>query len=166
VTLDATLTYRTGGKDAAIPARKFFAGLMMTNLPAGACLTGVCFPVWRGSIGVGFHEVNARRSDFAFVAAAAQIELGDDGKCKRIAIGVGAATDCPLRLETAEKQLAGTALEAAQVNDAVRAALTDIEPLEDLHASAEYRRRVAATLVTRAVADAISRAQGKKGHAN
>ena len=57
------------------------------------------------AIGVGFHEVNARRSDFAFVSAAAQVELGDDGNAKRIAIGIGAATDFPMRLESAEQQL-------------------------------------------------------------
>ena len=114
VTLDATLRYRAGGKDAEMAARDFFTGLMITALPAGACLTGVRFPVWRGKVGVGFHEVNARRSDFAFVAAAAQVELGDDGNCKRIAIGIGAATDFPLRLDGAEKQLIGTSLDEAR----------------------------------------------------
>ena len=108
VTLDATLSYRAGSKTSDIAAHDFFTGLMITALPAGACLTGVRFPVWQGErMGVGFHEVNARRSDFAFVAAAAQIELGNDGKCKRIAIGVGAATDVPIRLESAEKELTG-----------------------------------------------------------
>ena len=166
VTLDARLTYRAGGKDFDMAARDFFTGLMMTALPAGACLTGVRFPVWRGKIGTGFHEVNARRSDFAFVAAAAQVELADDGKCKRIAIGVGAATDVPMRLDNAEKQLTGTKLDGVKVKDTVRAALADIEPLDDLHASADYRRRAAAALATRAIADALSHAQGKTAHAH
>jgi carbon-monoxide dehydrogenase medium subunit len=163
VTLDAVLSYREGGKTLEMPAREFFVGAMTTNLPAGACLTGVRFPVWKGEkIGVGFHEVNARRSDFAFVAAAAQVEIDAGGKCQRIAIGVGAATDFPMRLESAEKQLKGTALEAKAVDAAVRDALAGIEPLSDLHASADYRRRAAISLAKRAVADALSHAQGKK----
>jgi CO/xanthine dehydrogenase FAD-binding subunit len=162
VTLDALLIYREGGKTAEIPVREFFVGAMTTNLPAGACLTGVRFPVWKGKIGVGFHEVNARRSDFAFVSAAAQVEVDAGGKCQRIAIGVGAATDFPIRLESAEKQLKGTALEAKTVDAAVRDALARIEPLSDLHASADYRRRAAISLAKRAVADALSHAQGKK----
>jgi CO/xanthine dehydrogenase FAD-binding subunit len=161
VILDASLSYRAGSASANIPAREFFVGPMTTALPAGACLTDVRFPVWPGKVGVGFHEVNARRSDFAFVSAAAQIELTDDGKAKRIAIGVGAATDCPIRLESAEKQLAGTELDESKVKDAVRAALADIEPLADLHATASYRRRVAVTLAARAIADARAHAQGK-----
>ncbi len=162
VTLDAVLSYRAADKTTDIPAREFFIGAMVTALPEGAMLTGVRIPLWSGKIGVGFHEVNARQSDFAFVAAAAQIELSDDDRAKRIAIGVGAATDFPIRLESAEKQLAGTALDESRVKDAVRAALADIEPLDDLHASGDYRRRVAATLAARAVADAYAHAQGKK----
>jgi CO/xanthine dehydrogenase FAD-binding subunit len=166
VTLDATLSYRAGGKTSDIAARDFFTGLMITALPAGACLTGVRFPVWQGKVGSGFHEVNARRSDFAFVAAAAQVELDQAGKAKRIAIGVGAATEVPIRLEAAERQLAGGVLDEKTVSEALRAALSDIEPLDDLHASAEYRRRAAATLAARAVADAKAEALGGKAHAH
>jgi CO/xanthine dehydrogenase FAD-binding subunit len=162
LTLDATLSYRAGGKTADIPARGFHVGAMVTTLPEGACLTAVRFPVWQGKIGTGFHEVNARSSDFAFVSAAAQIELGADSKCKRIAIGVGAATDHPIRLDSAERQLTGGALEPDAVRAAVEEALADIEPLDDLHATAAYRRRVAAVLAARAVADALSDAQGGK----
>ena len=165
-TLEATLRYRANGKDSEMAARDFFTGLMITALPTGACLTGVRFPVWGGKVGVGFHEVNARRSDFAFVAAAAQVELGDDGKCKRIAVGIGAVTDSALRLGSTEKQLIGTTLDEAAVKNAVRAALSDIEPLDDLHASAEYRRRAAVSLAMRAIADARANAQGTKAHAH
>src|SRR5664279_5200874 len=167
ITLDAVLSYRAGGKTAEIPAREFFVGPMVTNLPAGACLTGVRFPVWPGKkIGIGFHEVNARRSDFAFVSAAAQLELGADGKCQRIAIGVGAATDFPLRLDSAEQQLNGTTLDAKAVDAAVREALADIDALADLHATAAYRQRAAVHLAKRAVADALAHAQGSKSHAH
>ncbi len=168
VTLDAVMTYRAGGSDGEIAARDFFAGLMTTSLPAGACLTTVRFPVWHGEsrLGVGFHEVNARRSDFAFVAAAAQVALDEGGKVRRIAIGVGAATDVPLRLANAEKQLTGGALEEPKVLEAVRDALAGLEMLSDLHASAEYRRRTAVTLAARAIADARAQALEGKAHAH
>lgn len=163
ITLDAVMRYRVSNSDGELAARDFFSGLMTNALPAGACLTAVHFPVWHGEngIGVGFHEVNARRSDFAFVAAAAQVELDVNGKAKRIAIGVGAATDTPLRLASAEKALTGTMLDDAHVTEAVRSALADIEMLSDLHASADYRRRAAVTLAARAIADARAQASGK-----
>ena len=166
VTLDAILTYRVGGRTEKIAARDFYIGPMTTSLPSDAVLTSVQFPKWLGKVGVSFCEANTRRSDFAFVAAAAQVELSDDGKCNRIVIGIGAATDFPIRLASAEEQLKGSTLDTVAVKRAVLEALADVTPSSDLHASAEYRRRVAVSLATRAVADARSHAIGKKPHAN
>jgi CO/xanthine dehydrogenase FAD-binding subunit len=166
MTLDATLTYRLGGRSETIAARDFYIGPMTTSLPSGAVLTSVKFPKWPGRVGVSFCEVNTRRSDFALVAAAAQVELRNDGRCNRIVIGVGAATDFPIRLTSAEQQLKGGALDAVTVKRAIIEALADVAPLSDLHASAEYRRRVAVSLATQAVADARAHAIGKKHDAN
>ena len=166
MTLDAVLIARADGEDQEIPAAEFFIGPMITSMPMGGILTGVRFPVWQGKIGTGFHEINARSSDFAFVSAAAQVELDESGKCKRIAIGVGAATDFPMRLESAERQLSGGTLDDASIKDAVTAALADIDALDDLHASAAYRARVAVKLATRAVIDARDNALGKTANAH
>jgi len=166
VTLQAKLGFRENGKDGEIAAEDFFVGPMTTALPAGACLSGARFPVWRGKTGIGFEEINSRRGDFAFVAAAAQLELGGDGTCKRIAVGIGAATDFPIRLQSAEKQLTGTMLDEAKVRDAVRAALAAVELNSDLHASADYRRRAAVNLACRAIAGAKAGAQGRRAHAH
>lgn len=166
VTLEATLSYRTDGATEEMPAGEFYLGPTITSLPAGAVLTGVRFPVWSGKVGSAFHEVNARASDFAFVSAAVQLALADDDTCERITIGIGAVTDFPIKLESAEAALIGTKLDETAVRAAVRAALADIEPMEDLHASAEYRRRTALALALRAVADAKADARGRDTHAH
>jgi CO/xanthine dehydrogenase FAD-binding subunit len=161
VTLGATLVYREGDTVAECAAADFFIGPMMTALPAAGCLTAVRFPVWREArIGVGFHEVNARRSDFAFASAAAQIALDEAGLCRRVALGIGGITPVPLRLDAVADALVGGRAEEAITRDAVRAALADIELLSDLHASADYRRRAAATLAVRAITDAYRAAEG------
>jgi CO/xanthine dehydrogenase FAD-binding subunit len=162
VTLGATLVWRRGAARAEVAASDFFLGPMMTALPADACLTTVRFPVWRDRrIGVGFHEVSARKSDFAFAAAAAQIALDQNGICRRVALGIGAVTARPLRLDAAAEALVGTRAEAPTVREAVGAALADAEPLSDLHASADYRRRAAASLAVRALVDAYRAAEGR-----
>jgi CO/xanthine dehydrogenase FAD-binding subunit len=166
VTLGATLSYRESAGTSDIAASDFFIGPMMTTLPPAACLTAVRFPVWRDErIGVGFHEVSARQSDFAFVAAAAQIALDSDGRCRRLAAGIGAATPLPMRLDSAGEALAGARITEAAVRAAVTAALANIEPLSDLHASAGYRRRVALSLAVRAIMDAHTSAQARGAHA-
>jgi CO/xanthine dehydrogenase FAD-binding subunit len=160
VTLDATLVWREGGTDCECAATDFFLGPMVTALPQTACLVEARFPVWSETRrGVGFHEVNARQSDFAFVSAAAQVVLDPDGRVLRAVIGIGGATPVPLRLRAVEAALNDQPFDRQKIGDLVRAVLADVEPLADLHASAEYRRRVAATLAMRALNDAIDSAK-------
>ena len=155
VTLGATLISRDGGASNPIAASDFFLGPMVTALPLSACLAEARFPVWpEPRVGVGFHEVNARQSDFAFVSAAAQIAVDANGRCTRAAIGIGAATAVPLTLEGVAQAFRGERYDEAKVHDAVKMAMADIEPMADLHASAEYRKRVAVTMAVRAIADA------------
>lgn len=161
-TLGATLAWREVGASHEIAAAEFFIGPMVTALPLAACLTEARFPVWpERRVGVGFHEVNARQSDFAFVAAAAQVALDADGRCSRAAVGLGAAIAVPRRLDTVATALKGQRFEESKVREAVQAELQSAEMLDDLHASAAYRRRVAATLAVRAVADAFRDADAR-----
>jgi CO/xanthine dehydrogenase FAD-binding subunit len=162
VTLGATLIWRDGGADNAMAASDFFLGPMVTALPLTACLREAQFPVWpEPRVGVGFHEINARQSDFAFVSAAAQVALDADGRCTRAAIGIGAATAVPLRLDAVAESLQGQRFDEGKVRQSLQTALGEIEAMADLHASAEYRKRVAVTLAVRAVADAYRNAAGR-----
>jgi CO/xanthine dehydrogenase FAD-binding subunit len=162
VTLGAEILLATAQGERSVPADDFFLGAMLTTLEQGDCVRAIRFPVWpHKRIGVGFFEISARRSDFAFVAAAAQVALDDEDRCIDVALGVGGVGDRPVRLDVSA--LVGTKLDAA-VSDAVHAASLELEPGSDLHASAAYRRRVAVTLGIRALeqarADAAARSTG------
>jgi len=160
VTLGATFVYRVAGKMEKIEAADFFVGPLITALPSGSCLTAVRFPVWpEQRVGVGFHEINARKSDFAFVSAAAQVALDEEGICRRMAVAVGAVMDTPLRLTAIETAFTGRRVTETDLRGAVNQVLSFTEFISDLHASAEYRQRTAETLAVRAVMDALAQAQ-------
>jgi len=160
VTLGADIVVATTEGTRSIPADDFFIGPMLTAIGQGECVKAIRFPVWpHKRIGVGFFEISARRSDFAFVAAAAQVALDADDRCIEAAIGVGGVGDRPLRFDVSS--LNGTKLDTASVSDAVNAALFELEATSDLHASAAYRRRVAVTLSVRALEAARVNASAK-----
>jgi carbon-monoxide dehydrogenase medium subunit len=70
-------------------------------------------------------------------------------------IGVGAATDRPLRSAAAEAVLIGSDGSAAAARAAAEAAAAAIEhPLEDLQADALYRRELVRAMIERALAQA------------
>lgn len=161
VTLDATLVVQTAEATSELAAAEFYLGPMITALPEGGILTSVHFPVWtEGRIGTGFHEVAARKSDFALVAAAAQVALDVGGRCTALTAGLGGAGDIPVRLDAVAEALVGSRLEDGAVREAVEAATAELETADDLHASAAYRRRVAAALARRAIVDARNEAAG------
>jgi CO/xanthine dehydrogenase FAD-binding subunit len=160
VTLGADILLATPDGPTSMPADDFFIGPMLTTIGLGECVSAIRFPVWpQQRIGVGFFEISARRSDFAFVAAAAQVALDDEGRCLDVALGVGGVGDRPLRLDVSS--LVGTELNAVSIAEAVNAASNDLEAMSDLHASAAYRRRVAVTLCVRALEEARARASAK-----
>ena len=96
---------------------------------------------------VAFIEFARRHGDFALVASRPSLELDDAGsagprawRCRR------RARPRP-RAAHAERFLTGQALADAVVREAARAAPQEIDPADDLHATAHYRRRLAAALV-------------------
>ena len=160
VTLGADIMLATTDGPTSMPADDFFIGPMLTTIGQGECVSAIRFPVWpHQRIGVGFFEISARRSDFAFVAAAAQLALDDEGRCLEVVLGVGGVGDRPLRLEV--PSLVGTELDAASVAAAVNAAAGELDATSDLHASAAYRRRVASVLCIRALEQARVDASAK-----
>jgi CO/xanthine dehydrogenase FAD-binding subunit len=160
VTLGAEIMLATVDGPSSMPADDFFIGPMLTTMNPGECVSAVKFPVWAHKrIGVGFFEISARKSDFAFAAAVAQVALDDDGRCLEIALGVGGVGDRALRLDVSS--LVGTKLDAAAVAEAVNAVSGDMEASTDLHASATYRRRVAITLSKRAIEQARTNASAR-----
>jgi CO/xanthine dehydrogenase FAD-binding subunit len=166
VTLGAEIVMATTQGPTSMPSDDFFIGPMLTLISPGECISAIRFPVWpHQRVGVGFFEVSARKSDFAFVAAVAQVALDDNERCLEVVLGVGGVGDRPLRLDMA--LLVGTTLDAAAVAEAVDAAAVDMDAMTDLHASAAYRRRVAIVLCKRAIEAARADAGGQalRGHA-
>jgi CO/xanthine dehydrogenase FAD-binding subunit len=161
VTLGAEIEITNPDGVSTIPADDFFVGPMLTAVMPGDCVTAVRLPIWsHARIGTGFYEVSARKSDFAFAAAAAQVALDDDGKCIDVALGIGGVGDRAVRLDISG--LVGGKLDSKSILDGVREAATILEPTSDLHASADYRMRAAVTLGARAVGDAVADAQSKR----
>ena len=157
--LEARLQAHSGRGTRTCAAASFFEGPMMTALGSEECLVEVWFPIWPGArIGTSFHEVASRQGDFAIVAACAQLQLDDAGRCTRIALGIGGAAAVPVRAKGLEEALIGTALDEAALA-AARPLLDEaIEPDADLHADAGYRRRVAGVLLDRAIREARAEA--------
>ena len=154
--LDGEILSHGHKSQRTIPCSEFFRGAMTTALALDECLTAVRLPIWGhpDRVGSSFQEMSIRRSDFALVAAAVQAQFDENGLCRHIAIVVGGCSPSPMGASATAKRLIGTRIEETDLVEATHLLQETIAPQSDLHASADYRRRVAGELVMRAMLDA------------
>jgi CO/xanthine dehydrogenase FAD-binding subunit len=158
--LEARLVLRAKSGTRTLPAAAFFAGPMTTSLRPDECLEEIQWPIWRDAkVGSAFTEIGRRHGDFAMVAAAAQIAVGDDGHCTRATFGVGGAAPTPVVFPELSRRLIGNRPDKAMLSDFAHDAAAALEPETDTHASAAYRRHLAGVLVTRVLQSAFDAAR-------
>ena len=147
VLLDANIAATGPTSERSISAQDFFEAPLTTVLAPDEIVTAVELPPLPAGAGWGFEEFSQRRGDFAVAGVAAVVEQD----VARIAVfGVH---DTPLRAVGAEQAFA-----SGGVDSAVDALRSEIEPNDDLHGSADYRRHLAGVLCKRALEVASKRA--------
>ena len=146
-----------------IAATELFESYLTTALGPDEVLVSVRVPAAPAGTGDAFEEVSRRRGDFALVGAGARVTLDTAGVVvdARVAfIGVGATAVLD---ERPGVDLRGCPPSADALDEVARAAASRLEPHDDLHASAAYRRRLAGTLARRALVTAAARATAREG---
>jgi carbon-monoxide dehydrogenase medium subunit len=154
VTCDAILTLAGPTGERQVAAADFFEGALQTSLAADELITQVHLPAWPASRRWGFREFARRRGDFALAGVAAFYDVDPQGRAVDPHIGVIGASDRPRRLARAEAALSGKVVDSASIAEAAAAASAEVDPPSDIHAPADYRRALVATMVERALAHA------------
>lgn len=155
---EGSVVARRQGAERLIPAADFFQGPLATALAPDELVTETRWPLAPRGAGWGFREVARRQGDFALVGVAVLVTLAR-GVLQDVRIALFGAAAVPLRARATEAALRGLAPAPGALDEAARLAAEALDAQDDLHAPAAYRRRVARTLIVRAVADAIARAE-------
>ena len=157
--LGAEMEIASNDGTRSVPASEFFESTWTTCLTDDELLVAVHVPVWEGRCGFAFDEVARRSGDFALAGVAAAVELDGDGAVQRVALGLLGMGSTPVRALEAEQALLGRAPSAPDIDEVANLAVCDLEPTDDVHATAAYRRRVGAHLVRRTLDRALAEAR-------
>jgi carbon-monoxide dehydrogenase medium subunit len=133
----------------------------MTALEPDELIVEIRLPAWPARRRYGFQEFARRRGDFAMAGAAVFYDEDANGQARNAHVGVIGVSDRPLRLPAVEAVLNGNTIEEATIAKAEAAASAAVEPQDDIHASAAYRRALVGTMVERALKSACA-APGSK----
>jgi carbon-monoxide dehydrogenase medium subunit len=155
VTLGATIVAESKAGRRNIPAAEFFQGIMTTALADDEMIVEVRWPLLDADRLVGFYEFSRRAGDFAIAMSAAVLRIVD-GRIAGACIGLGGVEAQPRRMEAAEAVLHGETPGDAVFRAASEAAAAIVDPLEDLHADAVYRRELTGVAIRRALERAVA----------
>ncbi len=156
--LGGELRVRGPDSDRWIQAEDFFLGLMTTALKPDEILTKIRIPVLSDRVGTSYQKVAQKASGFAIVGVA--VHLGMEGElCTVIGVGVTGLGSKPYRARGVEEGLRGRRLEPSVIEAASSQVAQDVDPLDDLHASAEFRAHLARLYTARAIVEAAKMAE-------
>lgn len=137
-----------------------FLGPGKTTIATGEILTRVLFKAQRPNQGSSFQKLGKRKAlAISVVNAAVFIEI--DSKTRTISearIALGSVAPTPIRVKRAENLLLGKILSAELLKQVRLTVASEVKPIDDIRAKAEYRRDVAGELVERAVQEAWNKA--------
>lgn len=149
--LGGTVTARSARGEREIAAADFFAGPLESSLEHDELAVRAFFPALPAGSGSAFVEIARRHGDYALCGVGAVVTPGAGGGMAQVRCAYLSVSEVPLVLDLTE-------VWNSSPRDAAEAARRGVDPSDDLHATADYRRQLAATLTVRAVRAAIDEA--------
>jgi CO/xanthine dehydrogenase FAD-binding subunit len=156
--LDADMILSSAKATRTVSAEAFFQSFFTTALEANEVLTELRFPAPPKDTAWSVLEISRRHGDFALAGIVAGLALDPNrqvvARARLVYFGVGPT---PIRVKAAEAALVGQPAEEPAFEAAAQSAKQGIDPSNDIHATEEYRRAVAATLTKRALRAALQK---------
>jgi carbon-monoxide dehydrogenase medium subunit len=153
----------TGG-ERTVPLAEFFLGPGRTILQPGEILKEIVVPQPLARSGSCYLRHTPRAAmDIAVVGVAAAISLDTEGVIAEARLALGAVAPTPIRAAAAEALLPGQRLTEELLAEVGHVAAQEARPIDDMRASAEYRRHLVSVLTQRALGQAVARAASQQG---
>jgi aerobic carbon-monoxide dehydrogenase medium subunit len=127
----------------SVKADEFFKALYETALSPQDILTAIRVPAAKPDMRYGFAELSRRHGDYALAGLAASARAGGVS-LKDVRLAYFGVALTPLRAKGAEAALA-----AGNIDDAVKALASDLDPPDDIQESGAVKKHLAGVLLRR-----------------
>jgi carbon-monoxide dehydrogenase medium subunit len=133
----------------------FYTGPKSTVIRPDELLTEIQVQPTKSGEGSSYMKIGRRQAlTLAVLNAASRVRLDSQGRVEAVSIAVGAAAPTLLRIKSAEAMLVGEVLSEEAIQEAGAIAAQEIKPIDDVHGTAWYKRKVAPVLVARTLREA------------
>ena len=159
--LGAEAILASASGERVVPLGDLLSGPGKVRLRDGEILTAVRLPKSVGQAGSAFLKIGRVRADLAKVNVAVRLTRDEAGRCASARIELGSVGSTVLRARKSELLLSKEAISEAKVLTAAEAVAGDIQPIDDVRSTADYRRKVAVALVHDSIQLAWARCSGE-----
>jgi aerobic carbon-monoxide dehydrogenase medium subunit len=149
--LRATVRLHGPGGERTVPITEFFTGFYETTLREAEVLTAIDVPAMPAGARWRYLKWTPRAQEDKALVGLAAVLVMDGRRCRVARLGVGGVGASPVVLAAAEHALEGRELDDATIARAADAAAAEVDPMDDLQGSAEYRRDMLRVWVRRVV---------------
>ena len=157
MTLDAELTLASANATRAMALDDYYLGYKDDARRPDELITRISWPRLPGNAVNTFYKLARRKGDAITVTGVAVTLAAADGRCTRARIALCSVAPIVFRAKQAEALLEGRALTPALIDEAAAAAAAAASPIDDIRASAGYRRHTVEALTRRLVGQAWDR---------
>ena len=155
--LDAEVTLASAGRTRVVPLSEFFLGYKEDARAPGELMTEIAWDIPRAPTADLFYKLARRKGDAITMVGVAVSLSVEGGVCSRARVALGAVAPVVKRAVAAEALLTGQALTPALIEEAAGRATQEVDPIDDIRASAGYRRHTVHALTRRLVSQAWGR---------
>ena len=148
---DATVEIVGSEGARTLPVSEFFVGPGRTVLAPAEYIRAIRVPIPEKPMTAFFHKVGKRRALTISIASVGALLRVDGDTIREARFAAGSVAPTPLRLTELEAFLEGRTLSDALVDEARALAARSVSPIDDVRATAAYRRTVVGDLVARAL---------------
>jgi carbon-monoxide dehydrogenase medium subunit len=142
--------------ERTVAAADFFTDYFETALAPGEIIRAIELPPAPPGAIATYDKLARVEGDFAIVSVAVVVAL-EDGVCRHARLAAGGCAATPLHVAAADERLVGSGLADDDIAEAAALFAAEADPIDDVRASAGYRRKVLARMMRRAVATARHR---------
>mgnify|MGYP001334249591 FL=1 len=159
--LDANVVLKSLDETRIVSLSDFHQEYMTADLSKDELIHSITFNNLTGSHGGSYEKVANVEGGWPTVGVAAQVVLDDTlSIISDVKIALAAVGDTAIRSPSMEKSLVGSVISMDSISKSSELVSQDIDPLDDLSGSAEYKSHLAGVLSQRALIKAINRAGG------
>ena len=149
---DAQLVVGSASGERWVAAREFWPSYRKTALSANELLLRISVPLVTDRQ-VRFRKVGTRRAQAISKVVMALAWRAGNEAWRDVRLGLGSVAATPIRALQTEAALEGSAADEATADHAASTLASELEPIDDVRSTADYRRAVAARVLHRLIRD-------------